>query len=413
MEAVTHPRACEIGVLPPLQRGHLGLRTDGGQVKHRVGVVKTAQHLVVGNRLHRVQRHHHGLLERHGLQPVEEVVQADPGIGLAAVGGFVVPRGPGRRVAGQHTGVGVQHGAVGLVVDGPEHLPLLRGGVAAQQGQRLVGMGGQHESVETLGARVGGDGHTACVACDLAHGGVQAFVGDARGDLVDIVARTASHRPPLRALADLRQAVVVAKAHHRGHGELQHLVGRAAPDTAEHGQQVPVAEFGRKLLRLQKLGQRLGERRFCTTRGQVSHQFVETQQVAQHAPESGAQQVGTLGKHGVEAGAAPLERAALRTRHLHGKRHVGRHGADVQLFQERDEFGVGAFVEHQETGVNAVADGVAMCVGQRDVNGVGVAAEIGTRLEQGDVCFTAQRVGSTESCNAGADNCDSHMATAA
>jgi hypothetical protein len=110
-------------------------------------------------------------------------------------------------------------------------------------------MCGQDHFVEFFGAVVGVDAHAggcrAEVALDTADWCVQALVGDGRRDLVDIVARAALDRPPLRAVADLHQPMVVAEADHRGHGELQHLVGRATPDAAEHGQEVPVPELVR------------------------------------------------------------------------------------------------------------------------------------------------------------------------
>jgi hypothetical protein len=63
-----------------------------------------------------------------------------------------------------------------------------------------------------------------------------------RHNFFNIVTRTALHRVPLRAVVHLYQTVVVAKAHHGGNRKLQHLIGGAAPDAAQHGQQIPIAE---------------------------------------------------------------------------------------------------------------------------------------------------------------------------
>ena len=90
---------------------------------------------------------------------------------------------------------------------------------------------------------VGDDVYAAAVACDAMHGRVEPFVCNIGDDFFDIMFRTACHRPPLRSVVDLEQAVVVAKPHHGRDGELQHLLGRAAPDAAQHGQQIPVPKF--------------------------------------------------------------------------------------------------------------------------------------------------------------------------
>jgi len=63
----------------------------------------------------------------------------------------------------------MQHGAVGLAADGAKGPGLQLGGLA-QQGQRLVGMGGQHQLVKTLRPAVGEDGDAQFVALDPAHG---------------------------------------------------------------------------------------------------------------------------------------------------------------------------------------------------------------------------------------------------
>ena len=323
MEAVTRPRAAEPGVVLALQRGHLLLRGNGAQVEHGVGVFVLTNDLARVDVAHRVERHHHGLGKRQGLQLVEQVVQAHAcALAVGLLGALVVPGGPGSAALRQHRGVGVQHGAVGLVADGAQHLTFLRRGLR-QQRQGLVGMRSQHHMVEMLGALVGGHAHAGGVALDAAHGGVQALVGHAGQDFFDVVAGAAGHRPPLGAVGHLDQAVVVAEADHRCHRELQHLVRRAAPDAAQHGQEVPVAEGVAKAVFLQKVAQRLHQRLLGIGLGDAGAQLVEAQQVGQHAPETGVHQVAALGEHGREVGAAPLQcLAATRARHLHRERHV-------------------------------------------------------------------------------------------
>ena len=59
---------------------------------------------------------------------------------------------------------------------------------------------------------------------------------------LDIAASSAAHRQPLRAPLDLQQTVVVAKAHHGGDRELQHLRGGTRPDARHHRQEIAVHE---------------------------------------------------------------------------------------------------------------------------------------------------------------------------
>ena len=124
----------------------------------------------------------------------------------------------------------MQHGAIGLVANRAQQRTLGLAGVC-QQRQRLVGMRGQNHLVKGLAGALRDDAHAAAphlrVALYAQHGRVQSLVGNAGRDLVNIVARAALDRPPLRAVGNLQQAVVVAKADHRGHRKAQHLLNRA------------------------------------------------------------------------------------------------------------------------------------------------------------------------------------------
>ena len=248
MKPITGPGTAKIAVLQALQTRQRLLGLDGGQVKDRMHVVVFTHDVVTRDLLHRIQRHHHRLRKGQRLQHVEQVMQANAGRFAACLrGAFVVPGGPGEFFLRQHRRIGVQHGAVGLVADGAQYLALRRAGLG-QQGQRLVGMRGQHDLVKMLDPVPGGDAHAASrclrIALNVVHGGVQALVADAGNDFVDIVARPTLDGPPLRPVGDLDQAVVVAEADHGRHRELQHLVDRAGPDAAHHGQEIPVAKLG-------------------------------------------------------------------------------------------------------------------------------------------------------------------------
>ena len=300
----------------------------------------------------------------------------------------------------------MQHGAVGLVADRTQHRALLRAGLA-QHGQRLVGVGGDDHGVKAFGAVVGDDAHTGLVALDQAHGGVQPCIGQAGDDLLDICFCPTEHAAPLRPVGHLDEPVVVTEADHGRHRELQHLIGRAAPDAAEHGQEVPVAEGVAKVVLAQKIGQRLAHLRLTVVTGDARAQRVEAQHIGQHAPELRVDQIALLCKHAGQVGTAPFERLSVHgAGHLGRKRHVARHALDLQLRKQIDQVGIGALVEDQKAGVHAVGDRALRCR-QRDVHRVGVAAEVVARLVQGQLGLALQGVGGRKAGNAGADDGDS------
>ena len=95
-----------------------------------------------------------------------------------------------------------------------------------------------------------------------------------------------------------------------------------------------------------------------TARGEA----VEAQQVAQHRQKLGPHQVAALGKHGVEVGAVPLQRAfAVLVGHLHRERHVGFDSRHLQLFKQGNQPWIRALVVDQEAGVHTV--GLQACGG--------------------------------------------------
>ena len=128
----------------------------------------------------------------------------------------------------------------------------------------------------------------------------------------------------------------------------------------------------------------------------------------QHAEEARVEQVAALREHG-RPGWCRSIRACRRpaARRLHRERHVGAARLHAQLGEQRDQARVGALVEDQEAGVDAVRRvDVAVGARQRDVDGVGVAAEVVAGLEQRDVGRVAQRVGGGQPGDAGADDGD-------
>ena len=62
-------------------------------------------------------------------------------------------------------------------------------------------------------------------------------------------------------------------------------------------------------------------------------------------------------KDRVEVTAAPFERAGLHIAgDLNRERHFGFRGLDAELCEQREQLRIGAFVQHQKTGVDAVSD---------------------------------------------------------
>ncbi len=350
-----------------------------------MAVLDARMDLAFIDRAHRVQRNHHGLLPRQGLQAVEQVMQADAGLVPPRVGrAFVVPGGPGRLPARQHAGIGVQNGLVGLVADGAQHAALLWRGIAAEQAQGLVAVAGQHHGVERLRAVRRLQQRAVRGAAQAQHGRIQARLVAAvlqqRGHHAPhVLARAAAHRVPLRPVRDLDQSMVVAKADQRGHGKAQHLVGGAGPDAAHHGQQVVLTEGGAKAVVVQKIADGAAQPRFIAFLGDARGQAVEAQDLGQHLQKARAQQIAPLREHAAQRTAAPFQaRAAIGLRHLHGKRHLGGSRGHLQLLEQTRQQRIGAVVEDQKSGVHALAHAA-----QRQVHRVGVPPEMAARLQQG------------------------------
>ncbi len=112
---------------------------------------------------------------------------------------------------------------------------------------------------------------------------------------------------------------------------------------------------------------------------------VEAQNLANKTVETGAQQIATLGKQGVEVVAVILQ--PLRA--LHREAHLGRLPRHADPRQQLQEVGVGAIVEDDKAGVDGIAAASLI-----HIDGRSVAAQSRRRLEQGDVmAFVEQKTG--------------------
>ncbi len=211
--------------------------------------------------------------------------------------------------------------------------------------------------------------------------------------------------------------MVVTKAHHGRHREGQHLVGRAAPNAAQHRQEITVAKRVGKTVLAQKIAQWLHQRARRGVQplfGQAGAQLVEAHDVGQHAQKRWVHQVGALGEHARQRSTAPLQLATLGAEPLglYRKRHVRWHHRHVELGEQRQQIGVGAFVEHQKAGVHPKGLLPALGVGQGDVDGVGVAPEVVAGFKQGDVGQALQGVRGGQTGNTGAHHRDACAAGA-
>ena len=189
----------------------------------------------------------------------------------------------------------------------------------------------------------------------------------------------------------LEQAVVVHEPAVGGGGELEEGLGVGRPDRGAEGHEEVVAEALRVAALLDEVGE--GHRVVAALGHQAPGPAVEAQDVDQHAGERRLQQVGALGVERVEVGAPVLHAGELAA---HREAHLARLAGHVEALEEPDEVRVVAVVEDDEPGVDGVVARGAVGAGDLDVDGVGVAAHPGARLEDGHVVVRVEQVGADE-----------------
>ena len=173
-----------------------------------------------------VQGHEVRRVAVDALQAVEVVGDGRAG----ARGLLVVPRRPRRPPAGEERGVGVQHRVVGRVGEGAEEVLLQLVGVL-EQGEGLVGVGGDDDAVEPADPVVGGAHVDAVVGpTDRAHAaaGVDA-VAEPRPQGEHVLMAPTDDGAPLLP-PEPEHAVVVEEPDGVGGGEVEHLVGCRRPE---------------------------------------------------------------------------------------------------------------------------------------------------------------------------------------
>ena len=95
------------------------------------------------------------------------------------------------------------------------------------------------------------------------------------------------------------------------------------------------------------------------------------------------------------------------TRDLNRKRHVRAGGRHAELAKQPDQFGVGALIENEKTGVHAMTDG-SVRAREGEVDRMRMAAEIVARLKKSDVRPAAQAMRHSQTRYAGADDGQLH-----
>ena len=304
------------------------------------------------------------------------------GQGQATAGAFghkVIPGGPGQGLPRQQAGVGVQHRLVEMVGDGAQDLGLRRAGVR-QQGQGLVAVAGKEDGVEVLpSARRTVQAHPFVPALDPRHRAVQSHpVAEGGDELVHIGPGPALDHPPDGAVLDGQQAVIEEEADEEARRKAEHPLRIGGPDGGAHGQDVIVTEE----LTIAPGGEEVAEADFVTFfRQQLGGLAIEAQDVPQHAPEAGVDQVGALGEEAVESGAVVLQAGAAAG---DAEAHVAGLTLRPHFVQQGDEVGIGPVIEDDEAGVHGV-----VVPAQADRVGVDVAADVVAGLKEGDcVPFT-------------------------
>jgi len=317
----------------------------------------------------------------------------------------VVPARPDPAAAGHEAAVAVQHRAIVAVADGAQQGAFTRRRVAAQDGQGLIGVAGQHDGVGGL-ALAGGPDHAPATTGSVQPLHCLAQTQRARVQRPQharhVFATAAADRAPLRAGARLQQAVVLEEAQEGRQREVENVGRRRRPDGRRHGQQVMLDEALVETLARQPLAQRAGPRVVERAAGDLRLRGAEEAgDLHGHAPVRRAQQVGRLGEE--PGGRAGVFVGALVERDREG--HLAGLRAHAQRREESHQVGIVRLVVDDETAVDCDAT-----LGPGDLQRVGMAARARVRVVEHHLMALGQRPGGPEARRAGADHRDLHAA---
>jgi hypothetical protein len=245
----------------------------------------------------------------------------------------------------------VQDRPVALIVEGAQHLALVRARVGKER-ERVDAVAGEDDGVEALRAAVGRDvGAADRQPLDAPDGRRQAGVGERGQHAPDVDVGAARNGTPARPAQRLQQPVVAAKARHRGGRHAQHLLDRARPDAGEQRQQVPVAKALREAMRDEEVADRIVMGDVVARARQGRGVAIEARDLAEHVPEREAQQIAGLREDASHAGAAPFDAGGGK---LGRERHLGRRRGHAEVGEQGGKARRGAVVEDREADVDAV-----------------------------------------------------------
>ena len=283
-----------------------------------------------------------------------------------------VPRRPGVPRARQHRGVGVQERGVRRVGHRAEHVSL-RGGRLGEHRDRLARVGRDHDGVEEL--------HRAVAVGDLdAVGGLEdrrdldagADLLEPRGHRGDVPLRATGHRPPLGAAEDAEHPVVLEEGEQVARRVVERHLRVARPHGGDERLHEVAVEVRREPPVLEEVAQ--GEVRPVGGQ-QPARSPVELRDLGEQPQVARVAQVRGRGEEAPGAQRArPLEPGVVVA---DGHRHLGGLGDHAQLGEEPEQHRVGAWVVHDEAGVDR-----QLTVSLAYDVGVGVAAQPLVGLEE-------------------------------
>ena len=267
-----------------------------------------------------------------------------------------------------------------------------------EQGQRVVGMAGQHRVVEALFAVAGGQQHTVGIAAQRTDRRGQAHAGPpVRGDCAHVAGRATLDDAPLGPVVRLEHAVVVHEAQQVLDRELEYGPRRRGPQGRCHRHDMVPGEHRGIAMRIEVVAERgpfaLGFQR----RGRLA---IEAQDVPHHAQERGRHEVALLAEQRAQASGVVFEPAA---RVLHGKAHRGGLRSHAELVEQSREQGIVGVVEDDEAGVHRVFPPRLP-----DLVGMGVSPEPVFSLEHDHVVLPRQQPSRAETGDAAAHDGDLH-----
>ena len=248
-------------------------------------------------------------------------------------------------------------------------------------------MGGDHDRVEGVDLAVAvGDLHARGRLEHRGHLGAGAYVGQAGGDLGDVLTRAAGDGAPLRRAEDLQHAVVLQEGEQVARRVVQRDRRVTGPDARDQRLHEVGPEQRREPAALEERPERLvlvvSSHWSSVSRPAAARHPVEPRDLGQHPEVRRTQRVAPGGEQTPRRPSAPAHSSPVVVR-AHRHRHVGLLGLHPELVEEPQQVRVGALVVHDEAGV----DGDAV-----DHVGVRVATQPGVGLVERDPGLTAEHV---------------------